>query len=549
MFKKNIFVLGLVSVIIFSGFVKKDSDIYFEINKSIDIFGKVYREVTLNYVEPLNPEEFMLAGIDGMLESLDPYTNFIDQDNQKDIDIITRGKYGGIGATVGLRNESITIVDLIEGYSAQRQGMRIGDVIIKINSVEVTKDNYDRLNELLKGDPGTVVKIDVEREGSGDIITFNLVREEIEIKNISYYGFYPEESNNAYIKLSGFSRSAGDEVKKALLELKEQKDIESIVLDLRGNPGGLLDAAIDVCEKFLNKGQLIVSVKGRDSLSSKKYFSYEEPIAANVKLAVLIDEGSASASEIVAGAIQDHDRGVIVGVNSFGKGLVQTLIPLSYNTSLKITTAKYYTPSGRSIQKVDYSEKNKVFEISGMIKQSEFKTDHQRIVYSAGGIKPDSTVSNKSKSYLVERLMADGMFFKFATSLYNNDIKSGLKDYSENELLKKFKEYIKEQKFHFISPAEKLISQLKIAVVDENLDGKFLEQLQTAEKQIDDSHSKELEKYKDDVIASIKEELAARTNGRNGRILESLHYDKQIESALEILHDQVLYGTFLGNRN
>lgn len=545
MFKRNIFVLGLASVIIFSGFVKKDSDIYFEINKSIDIFGKVYREVTLNYVEPLNPEEFMLAGIDGMLESLDPYTNFIDQDNQKDIDIITRGKYGGIGATVGLRNESITVVDLIEGYSAQRQGMRIGDVIIKINNVEVTKDNYDRLNELLKGDPGTVVTIEVEREGSDDSIKFNLVREEIEIKNISYYGFYPEESGNAYIKLSGFSRSAGDEVKKALLELKDKRNIESIVLDLRGNPGGLLDAAIDVCEKFLNKGQLVVSVKGRDSLSSKKYFSYEEPIAANIKLAVLIDEGSASASEIVAGAIQDHDRGVIIGVNSFGKGLVQTLIPLSYNTSLKITTAKYYTPSGRSIQKVDYSEKNKVFETNGLIKQSEFKTDHQRTVYSAGGIKPDSTVSNKSKSYLVERLLADGMFFKFATSVYNNDIKSGLKDYSENEILKKFEGYLKEQKFHFISPAEKLIGQLKTAVVDENLDGKFLEQLQAAEKQIDDSHSKELEKYKHDVIASIKEELAARTNGRHGRILESLNSDKQIETALGILKNQELYGMFL----
>lgn len=543
--KKNILFAASTAIFLFSGFIKKDTDIYFEINKSIDIFGKVYREVTLNYVEPLNPQEFMLAGIEGMLQSLDPYTNFIDQDNQKDIDIITKGKYGGIGATIGLRNESITIVDLIEGYSAQRQGMRIGDVIIKIDNVLITKDNYDEMNELLKGDPGTTIKIEVAREGNEELISFNLIREEIEIKNISYYGFVPQNSNNAYIKLSGFSRSAGDEVKKALTDLKKQREIATIILDLRGNPGGLLDAAIDVCEKFIKKKQLVVSVQGRDSLSSKKYYSYEEPIIGDIKLAVLIDESSASASEIVAGAIQDHDRGIVVGVNSYGKGLVQTLIPLSYNTSLKITTARYYTPSGRSIQKVDYSEKNKVFEINGMIKQSEYKTDNQRTVFSAGGIKPDTTVFNKSKSVLVQRLLADGMFFKFATNIYNNNMKSDFRDYSDEEILKKFKEYLHDQKFHFVSTAEKLINQLKKAVVDENLDKKFFEQLEIAENQIDDSHSKEIEKYKDDIIASIKEELAARTNGRQGRILESLLHDKQLETAISLLMDNKQYDKLL----
>jgi carboxyl-terminal processing protease len=337
-----------------SGFIRKDSDIYFEINKSIDIFGRVYKEVALNYVDEINPEEFMLAGIDGMLQSLDPYTNFIDGSQQKDIDIITKGKYGGIGATVGLREESITVVDLIEGYSAQRQGIRIGDVITQINDVKVSKENYDTLSDLLKGDPGTTVKLFIKREGTDEQIIFNLLREEIEVKNLSYYGFYPSNSGNAYLKLSGFSRTAGDEVKKALLELKSQKEIKSIVLDLRGNPGGLLDAAIDVSEKFLKKGQLVVTVKGRDSLNVKNYYSEEEPIAGETKLAVLIDGSSASASEIVAGALQDHDRAIVVGTNSFGKGLVQTVIPLSYKTSLKITTAKYYTPSGRSIQKINY---------------------------------------------------------------------------------------------------------------------------------------------------------------------------------------------------
>ncbi|MCL6097765.1 MAG: S41 family peptidase, partial [Bacteroidetes bacterium] len=352
---KRIF-LPLIAVVFFSGFITRDNDIYFQINKGIDIFGRVYKEVALNYVDQLNPEEFMLAGINGMLTSLDPYTNFIDADGQKDIDIITKGKYGGIGATVGLRNDNVTIVDLIEGFSAQRQGMRIGDVITKINNVRITKDNFESLSEMLKGDPGTTISVTVKRDGASDEITFNLVREEIEVKNVTYYGFVPAGSKNAYIKLSGFSQTAGEEVKKALLDLKSKGEIESLILDLRGNPGGLLDAAIDVCGKFLNKGQLIVSVIGRDSLNTKNYSSNEEPIAGKVRMAVLIDEGSASASEIVSGAMQDHDRAVLVGTNSYGKGLVQTIIPLSYNTSLKITTARYYTPSGRSIQKIDYAE-------------------------------------------------------------------------------------------------------------------------------------------------------------------------------------------------
>lgn len=545
MFTRKNIIITITGILIFSGFIKKDTDIYFEINKSIDIFGRVYKEVTLNYVDELDPEQFMLAGIEGMLQSLDPYTNFIDGNNQKDLDIITKGKYGGIGATVGVRNETITVVDLIEGYSAQRQGIRIGDIISQIDETIVTKGNYDELSNLLKGDPGTTVKITIQREGLEEPIIFNLVREEIEIKNLSYYGFYPENSGNAYLKLSGFSRTAGDEVKQALLELKGNRNIESIVLDLRGNPGGLLDAAIDVSEKFISKGQLVVSVKGRDSAEVKNHFSAEEPVAGKTRLAVLIDEGSASASEIVAGAIQDHDRGLIVGATSFGKGLVQTLIPLSYNTSLKMTTARYYTPSGRSIQKIDYSEKNKVFELNKTLDKSEFKTDKNRRVFSAGGIQPDSGISNRSKSQLVQRLMADGLFFKFATYYFNDKPETDFTKLNSDFLLKEFREFIKMQKFEFVSPAEKLIEQLKIAAQQENLNGPFIEMLDKSKAQIDESHSKEMEKYKDEIIGSIREELAARSNGRVGRIVESLKNDVQFKTALNILSNENIYTKFL----
>jgi carboxyl-terminal processing protease len=544
MFTRKNKLISIAGVILFSGFITKDTDIYFEINKSIDIFGRVYKEVTLNYVDPLNPEEFMLAGINGMLQSLDPYTNFIDGNNQKDIDIITKGKYGGIGATIGIRNESVTIVDLIEGFSAYRQGIRIGDVIIKIDEQTVTKDNYDNLSKYLKGEPGSAVKITIMREGQNEPIIFNLIREEIEVKNLSYYGFYPPNSANAYLKLSGFSRIAGEEVKKALLELKEKRSIETIVLDLRGNPGGLLDAAVDVSEKFLAKGQLIVSVKGRDSLDTKEYFSSEVPIAGKIPLAVLIDEGSASASEIVAGAIQDHDRGVIIGINSFGKGLVQTLIPLSYNTSLKITTAKYYTPSGRSIQKINYSEKNEVFESNKKNDEMEFRTDLNRKVFSAGGIKPDSVVVNRSKSNLVQRLLADGMFFGFATYFYNERTNMDFDKLTQDKLLAEFQSFIKKQKFEFTSPAEKLIDRLKEAAIQENLNGTFLELLEKSKAQIDESHSREMDKYKDDITASIREELAARKEGRVGRIIESLKNDIQFKTALSIVATSNSYNSF-----
>ena len=523
--------LFTVSVLLFSGFITRDNDIYFQINKSIDIFGRVYREVAVNYVDELNPQEFMLAGINGMLTSLDPYTNFIDSDNQKDIDIITKGKYGGIGATVGLRNDNITVVDLIEGFSAQRQGMRIGDVITKINDTEVTKDNYEILNELLKGDPGTTVRVTVKRDGANGELVFNLVREEIEIKNVSYYGFVPEGSGNAYIKLSGFSRTAGEEVKDALLDMKAKHKIESVVLDLRGNPGGLLDAAIDVCEKFLKKGQLVVTVKGRDSVNVKNYYSTEEPIVGDVPMAVLIDEGSASASEIVAGAIQDHDRAVLVGVNSFGKGLVQTVIPLTFNTSLKITTARYYTPSGRSIQRIDYSLKNKVFEKKYGLVQKKYETDDKRTVLSAGGIMPDTIVKNESGSQLVQNLLADGMFFRFATNLYNKNPQADFTKYTSEELVNSFREYMKTQDFDFVSNSEKLIDLLQSEGVKENLDQTFLNELKKEKGKLDANHTSEINKYSGDIVSLIREELAARTDGRQGRIKESLKFDKQFLAA------------------
>ncbi|MBI9073056.1 MAG: S41 family peptidase [Melioribacteraceae bacterium] len=532
-------------LVLFSGFIKSDSDFYFKLSKSIDVFGRVYKEIMLNYVDNIDPEKFMQAGIEGMLSSLDPYTNYIDENHQKDIDVITRGKYGGIGASIGLRDESVTIIDLIEGYSAQRQGLRVGDIIVGIDSVKLNSENYNELSAFVKGDPGTTVTLTIKREGVIDNLIFNLVREEIELKNLTYYGFEPENSNNAYLKLSGFSRTAGEEVRKALKELAMQKSIESVVFDLRGNPGGLLDAAINICEKFLKKGDLIVSVIGRDTTEVKHSYSNEEPIAGNTKLAILVDNGSASASEIVAGAIQDHDRGIVVGRKSFGKGLVQTVIPLSFNTSLKITTAKYYTPSGRCIQKIDYSNKESIFNKKYTKEDSTFTTENSRVVYSGGGIVPDTLVSNLPESNQILDLLAKGMFFQFASYYFNTHENLVLDEINKDKLFIEFMTYLESQEFEYRSESEKLVLQLKTAIKKEGYNGHLTSDIENLLERFNKVKTEELNNNKDVIIASIVKEVASRIDGKKGRIKESLKYDKQFKIALELLNNNQAYNKML----
>lgn len=543
------FILAPIAVLLLSGFVQSDNDVYFKMSKSIDIFGKVYKEINLNYVDNVDPEEFMLSGIKGMLHSLDPYTMYIDENLQKDVDLMTIGRYGGIGATVGLRNDEVIIVDLLEGYSAQRQGIRIGDVITQVNDVKISRDNYDDLSKYMQGSPGTTVKINIKRDGSNDDLVFNLIREEIEVKNLTYYGFIPKESNNVYLKLSGFGRSSGKEVEKALKELKKEKEIKSIILDLRGNPGGLLDAAIDVSEKFVGKGQLVVSVIGRDTTDITEYYSEEEPVAGESKLAVLVDGGTASAAEIVTGAVQDHDRGVVIGTPSFGKGLVQTVVPLSYNTSLKITTGKYYTPSGRCIQKIDYAKNNKIVQPIINVTKATFHTDNNRTVYSGGGLYPDSLVKNSSESSQVINLLARGMFFQFATKYSNRNEIINLDDVSHEDLYKEFLDYLKDQNYEYHSQTSKLLTQLEKAAEKEEIYSSLKDDIEKLNLKTDKILSEQLLIHKDEIVSEIEKELATRIAGREGRIKASLQNDKQFEAAYDILNSEKLYGKFLISKN
>ncbi|MCU0332822.1 MAG: S41 family peptidase [Ignavibacteriaceae bacterium] len=542
--KKLMWIPGFVLIaVIVMGFYPGRGDIYFEIAKNLDLLGRVYKEIAFNYVDEVDPEKFLRAGIQGMLSSLDPYTIFIDEKKIEDIDLITNGKYGGVGISIGLRGDEVTVVEVMDGYAAQRQGIQIGDVIIEAAGSAITVDNIDDVSSLVKGEPGTTVELKVIRNELKDTLTFNLIREEVIVKNITYSGFFPENSNNAYIKLSNFSRAASDEIKKTIKELKEQKPVKSVVLDLRGNPGGLLDIAIDICDKFLARDLLVVSTRGREAGSDKKYYSVEEPIIGNeVGIVVLINGGSASASEIVAGALQDHDRAVILGTKSFGKGLVQTITPLSYNTSLKITTAKYYTPSGRSIQKIDYSEGSDVILNPTHESEQLFLTDNKREVHSKGGITPDTTVEFKINGELTKELLAKGLFFKFANNYFFDNPDAKYSNIDDQKLYNKFREYLTKEDFKYTSQTEIEIDNLIKGAADKE---EIKDELLKIKDSLKGLFEKELQIYKSEILREIRSELAARYLGVEGRIKEQLTSDLQIQTALEILGNTNTYNKLL----
>ncbi len=541
--KLRFIIIPTLMLLLFSGFYSRMGDIYLEISKNIELFSRVYKEISYNYVDEVDPEQFMRAGIRGMLSSLDPYTIFIDEKRKEDIDLITNGKYGGIGISIGVRGKQVTVVEVMDGYSAQRQGIKIGDIIIEAAGVNINSDNVDEISSLVKGDPGTTVELRIIRNEFSDTLDFNIVREEVIVKNLTYAGFYPADGNTVYLKLSNFSRAASDEIKIALRQLKSEKNIKSIILDLRGNPGGLLDIAVDICDKFLQKDQLIVTTRGRDVSSERNYYSVQEPMIGDAKLVILINGGSASASEIVAGAIQDHDRGLILGTKSFGKGLVQTITPLSFNTSLKITTAKYYTPSGRCIQKIDYSEGSDVIKDDNIVSDFKYYTDSKREVFSKGGITPDSTVEFSVNGNITRELLAQGFFFMFASYYSYNNPDQDFNKISDDELLTQFKDYIESENFKYHSKAEKEIDILIKDIADK--ESSLSNELKSIKDELHKLDKGEFVIYKDEISMTLKADLASRYLGLEGRIKELLTTDTQVQTALSILENEEVYNNLL----
>ncbi|MBP9096456.1 MAG: PDZ domain-containing protein [Ignavibacteria bacterium] len=540
--------LFLVGFTLFLGTtMERSDDIYDKINKNMDVFGKVYKEVALNYVDEIDADKFVKAGIEGMLGTLDPYTTYYDENSKDQIDLITAGKYGGIGVTIGVRDSTFTITDVMNGYEAQKKGLRIGDKIIELDGKDLRGVKYESTRLMVRGPVGTNLNVKVDREG--DILNFDLTRQEIILKVVSYYGMLePSTDGIGYIRLDRFTNNALSEVENALKTFKASGNFKGLVLDLRNNGGGLLDAAIGILNKLVDKNSLLLITKGKETSSEKKYFSSEEPIVPkNVPVVVLTNENTASASEIVAGAVQDLDRGVIVGTKSFGKGLVQQFRDLTNDKQMKITTSKYFTPSGRWIQQKDYFQENKfgVFLDKDKYNQSEFKTLGGRTVYAKGGIAPDIEVKVEGLSDVYYALLSRDMFFKYANDylVKNPDLKTFK---PTDDIFIDFKEFIKTKNFDYVSNADKKIDDLRKLTEGKNFSPNIADYLNKIQSEVASEETTEVENAKEEIKKAITEEINKRLINEKEQIAATFEFDKQLQEAIAIINNPTQYNQLLG---
>jgi carboxyl-terminal processing protease len=539
----------LLLFLIFAGlkFDGGDDDIYTKINKNMDIFGRVYKEIALNYVDEVDPDKFMKAGIEGMLGTLDPYTNFIDESRKDEIDMMTTGKYGGIGISIGLKDSSVVITEIMDGYSAQREGLRKGDKIVVIDGIPITGQQINDIRGLIRGTTGTTFKMTVLR--GENQYEYTLTRQDIQLKNVTYKGVV--QDGIGYIKLERFNRYAENEIIDAITEIKARGDVKGIVLDLRDNPGGLLDAAVAILNKFVDRGSLLLSTKGRKPDSEKKYFSYEDPVLnKSIPMAVLVNQNTASASEILAGAIQDLDRGVIVGTKSFGKGLVQVYTPLSYNDQLKITNQKYFTPSGRWIQLKNYFRENKygVFKDDPYKSQIDFRTLNGRYVSAEGGITPDSTVSAAGNNELMEELLIHDVYYQFAAKYVGeHPVDNGF--VINDEVINQFIDYVNSGQVEFTTMAETELGHLKQVINDRKYSDKAKTYLTELESELRSERISDIESSKPEIKRQLEIEILKKYNRPDKEITDvSLRDDIQLQIALSIIKDRELYNRILNIR-
>lgn len=466
----------------------------FKVNKSFDIFGSVFKYISNNYVDEIDPDELMKYGIDGILENLDPYTVYYDESETEDIDMLTSGAYTGLGISVAVKDSLLTIMGVRQGFPAQKSGIRIGDRLYKIDSVVTLYKTPRDLRYFTKGEPGSKCTFWILRDGLKDTLRYDLVREQIQIRNVSYSGFIDE--GIGYIKLERFSRNSAKEVRMALNSLKMKDSLDGLVLDLRDNPGGLLDAAVSICELFVPQGSVIVTTKGRKSNEEYTYRSYQQPMEPDLPLAVLINENSASASEIVAGAMQDLDRAVIIGRRSYGKGLVQSVFDVPYKGSLKITTAKYYTPSGRCIQKLELiKNRYKDGQLPQLPDTSIFYTSNKRIVTENVGIKPDTIIATEQYPGYVNELINSNQIFNFAnyySSKFEN-LPQGI--HSEQGIINEFGKFLQTRKYAYKSELAQMLERYAQAKPSDSLTQSGYKQVVELARTLDRDEKEYLKKY------------------------------------------------------
>ncbi len=538
--------LGIcVLSVTFFGFNDKD----FKIAKNLDIYFNLFREVDLYYVDEKDPEDLINSSISGMLESLDPYTTYIPESAIEEFRFITTGQYGGIGALIRKGGDYTIISEPYEGFPAQKAGLQAGDTLLKIDGVSINGKPVSDVSDLLKGNPNTELIVTIKR-GNMPAFEKSFIRERITIKNVPYYGFVDE--GIGYIRLSNFTKDASKEVRQAFTDLKAQ-GAYAVILDLRGNPGGLLNESVEIANIWINKNREIVSTRGKAKQWDNIYRTEKVALDTIIPLAVLVNHGSASASEIVAGALQDLDRAIIIGERTFGKGLVQTTRPLSYNAHLKITTAKYYIPSGRCIQALDYSHRNEDGSV-GYIPDSlisEFKTRNGRIVYDGGGVRPDINVETNPPANITISLYAYNFIFDYATKFaYENDSIPPAGEFQINDdIYADFIAFLQDKEFDYNTLSNDKLDELINTTKREGYYTIAKTEIEALRELLNADKDKDLLTFKNEIKDLLRDEIISRYYYQRGRIISSLQNDKQLETTIELLKEKgavssILHGIY-----
>lgn len=531
---------------LFTGF--KEDKRNFEITRNLDIFNSLFKELDLYYVDTVQTEKVVRDGINAMLSQLDPYTTYYPESEREDLNMMTTGEYGGIGSLILQRGDSVTLSDPYEGMPAQENGFRAGDVILAIDNESMIGKTSAQVSEKLKGQPNTTFSLRVKRPGVEQPIEKEITRRKIVLNAVPYYGMVNDSVG--YIYLSSFTDKAAKEVKAALIDLKKNPNLKSLVLDLRNNPGGILEDAVQIVNLFVPKGQEVLSTRGKVKNWDRTYKTTQEPIDAEIPLVVMVSRGSASASEIVSGALQDLDRAVIVGDRTYGKGLVQTTRPVSYNGVIKVTTAKYYIPSGRLIQAIDYSNRNPDGSV-GRIPDSlthEFKTLNGRPVRDGGGITPDFKVEQERNSNLALYLIRDLLVFDYATLYANQHEKIGdVRDFKLTDAdYEDFKKYVASKDFTYDRQSDKALQDLKKIAEFEGYSEDAKAEFAALEAKLNHNIERDLDTFRPEIQELLTQEIIKRYYYEKGEIIRMLQEDKELDKSIEILNDKALYNKTLG---
>ena len=544
---KYYIIIGILSLFLLSFFKEEDTSDRFEIGKNLDIFTELYKEVNRTYVDGTQPGDLMKTGIDAMLESLDPYTVYYPESDIENYKLMTTGQYGGIGARIRKIDDFVVVGEPYEGFPAHKAGLKAGDVILKVDGNSVKGKSTSDLSKILKGNPGTSLTMLIQRPGNEQEFEVAFKREKVQIKSVPYHGMLTDEIG--YIKMNSFTRNVSKELKDAFFELKENKNFKSLVFDLRGNPGGLLHEAIKTVELFVGKGQKILESRAKLSEWTDTYKTLNPPVDKQIDIVFLIDGGSASASEIVSGVMQDFDRALVLGRRSYGKGLVQVTRKLKYNTSIKVTKAKYYLPSGRCIQAIDYSKRNskgKAVKTPDSL-LAKFTTKNGREVLDASGITPDVIVEKKKYDKVVIALLSNNLIFKYATEYVlkhdtispANQFKLDDADYND------FVAYLNEKEYDFETSTDKGIELLRKKAKKENVLDKIEQDINLIEQKLMTTKKEQIIQQKKHIKKLLEIEIATRYYLQKGKIQNNLSDDPDIEEALKILSEKDRYKTIL----